>query len=762
MLMCCCNIAIGQTYNNISHSSGAQTIANLSVNVTSVGVPGMYPGGSFCNVGPYQIGAGSTSASKSSGYTYTFSRAVKEVRFQINASEPGEVITVKLNGVNYSLSSSNLGSFANFCGITTGNAINTNGQLYFTSGGNINTQIRIVDSIKSISITDIDTVGGSVMSVDFVTDTVVEINNYVDTVLCVGDTVDIPYRIAGYFSPSNQFVFQLSDKNGSFASPIVLATVSGSYSGIATAVIPVVLPSDAYRMRVVSTSPVYVSKPFPVNIAIGQMPIAVIYNTGPACVNNFAQIGYSNFSHFTEVRWSRWGGAVFSKLQHHPFQHVQFSDSGLYVAEMQDYGCVVRDTTRLRIKPNPLIVTAINNSPLCAGDTLKLQANLDTAGVVNVWLKPDGNTDTLASLQFPNITEKDSGRYVLITRQDGCLGFDTVRAVIKHKPETALEDISICFGDALRLRAKDTLSGIAYTWSGPSGFTAGVKDTVISPAYFTRKGVYTLLASLNGCTTADTLVADIRPLPLQPVALYDTVLCAGADIPLAIKEKIPSTDYSWSGPAGFSAQVTDTLIRQVATSATGKYIVTALLNGCTSADTVDVLVKRAPQKPIISSNSPITKGGTLMLKIDNLESGINYSWRGPAGFAISILAPEIKAAESWQSGVYVLVAALDKCQDSISLQVQISDEADTGNIVLYPNPNNGDFYLKGILHKDQLAEIKITNDVGQMVYRTSVAVTDKKLYHQVRLRGTLASGIYMLKLWVDGDYKVFKLVVKRD
>lgn len=762
MLMCCCNIAIGQTYNNISHSSGSQTIANLSVNVTSVGVPGMYPGGSFCNVGPYQIGAGSTSASKSSGYTYTFSRAVKEVRFQINASEPGEVITVKLNGVNYSLSSSNLGSFANFCGITTGNAINTNGQLYFTSGGNINTQIRIVDSIKSISITDIDTVGGSVMSVDFVTDTVVEINNYVDTVLCVGDTVDIPYRIAGYFSPSNQFVFQLSDKNGSFTSPIVLATVSGSYSGIATAVIPVVLPSDAYRMRVVSTSPVYVSKPFPVNIAIGQMPIAVIYNTGPACVNNFAQIGYSNFSHFTEVRWSRWGGAVFSKLQHHPFQHVQFSDSGLYVAEMQDYGCVVRDTTRLRIKPNPLIVTAINNSPLCAGDTLKLQANLDTAGVVNVWLKPDGNTDTLASLQFPNITEKDSGRYVLITRQDGCLGFDTVRAVIKHKPETALEDISICFGDALRLQAKDTLSGITFTWSGPLGFTAGVKDTVISPAYFTRKGVYTLLASLNGCTTADTLVADIRSLPLQPVALYDTVLCAGADMPLAIKEKIPGTDYSWSGPAGFSAQVTDTLIRQVATSATGKYIVTALLNGCTSADTVDVLVKRAPQKPIISSNSPITKGGTLMLKIDNLESGINYSWRGPAGFATSILAPEIKAAESWQSGVYVLVAALDKCQDSTSLQVQISDEADTGNIVLYPNPNNGDFYLKGILHKDQLAEIKITNDVGQMVYRTSVAVTDKKLYHQVRLRGTLASGIYMLKLWVDGDYKVFKLVVKRD
>ena len=111
--------------------------------------------------------------------------------------------------------------------------------------------------------------------------------------------------------------------------------IRDSYSGIASAIIPVVLPSDAYRIRVVSTSPVYVSKPFPVNIAIGQMPIAVIYNTGPACVNNFAQIGYSNFSHFTEVRWSRWGGAVFSKLQHYPFQHVPVSYTHLDVYKRQ-------------------------------------------------------------------------------------------------------------------------------------------------------------------------------------------------------------------------------------------------------------------------------------------------------------------------------------------------------------------------------------------------------------------------------------------
>lgn len=757
-----CTCVSGQQYYNISHAPGNQVIANLLVSVTAIGSSSLYPGGGTCGVGPYHIGAGPVSPVTSSGFTYTFSRAVKEVRFRITASEPGEVVTVKLNNANYILTGSNISTFSAICGNTGGTAINTNGQLYFTGGSNINTQIRIQDSIKSITITDVDTVGGSVMSVDFVTDTVVEVVNYIDTILCEGDTIQIPYRIAGNFSPTNQFVFQLSDQYGSFASPRVLATVNSTYSGVCTAVIPSVPSSDAYKIRVVSTSPVYVSRPFGVNIAIGQMPVGAIYNTGPACVGNFAQIGYSNFSHFSEVRWSRWGGPVFSKLQHHPFQHVQFSDSGLYVAEMQDYGCVISDTTRLRIKPNPLVVNAINNSPLCEGDTLRLQGNVDTATAINVWLKPDGNTDTLLQIAYANAGKNNAGRYVLITRLDGCVGFDTVDVVVKHKPVTALEDISICFGDALRLGAKDTVSGISYSWAGPSGFNANIKDTTISPAYFARKGSYTLSATLNGCTTNDTLTADIRPLPITPVALKDTTLCSGATLLLGGKEKIPGTSYSWAGPSGFAAAKADTFIAAAQQSASGKYVLTALLDGCTTADTIDVLVKRTPLKPQISSNSPLLKGGTLLLKIENKENGINYSWSGPASFASFILAPEIKNAQNWQSGTYKLEAELDGCADSASLTVNISDAADTGMFVLYPNANNGDFFLKGLLRNNQQAEIKITNDAGQMVYRTGVLVTDHILFHKVPLRGALASGVYMLKLFADGEYQVFKFVVKRD
>jgi hypothetical protein len=291
---------------------------------------------------------------------------------------------------------------------------------------------------------------------------------------------------------------------------------------------------------------------------------------------------------------------------------------------------------------------------------------------------------------------------------------------VKHKPVTALEDISICFGDALRLAGRDTVSGISYSWTGPSGFTANVKDTIISPAYFNRKGSYVLTAILNGCNTTDTLTADIRPLPITPVALKDTTLCSGGTLLLGGKEKIPGTSYSWTGPSGFASNIADTFIAAAGQPASGKYVLTALLDGCIATDTIDVLVKRTPLKPQISSNSPLLKGGTLLLKIENKENGINYSWSGPASFASFILAPEIKNAQSWQGGTYKLIAELDGCADSASLTVNISDAADTGNIVLYPNANNGDFFLKGLLRNNQQVAINITNDVGQMVYRSAI------------------------------------------
>lgn len=748
-----------QNYYNIGHASGIVSIGNIGVKVERIGSAGIYPG-TNCGLGPYHIGAGTQSSVTSSGYKYSFDRAVKEVRFTMNASEPGEQISVMVNGNNYPLTSSHLSTYTGTCGSIGGAAIG-GGKLIFTGGSNNNAILRVADSIASIIITDIDTIGGTVMTVDFVTDTTVDIVNYIDTLLCVGDTIHVGYRIAGNFSAANQFQLQLSDKYGSFSTPLILASVTGNSSGSIDAIIPVLPSSDAYRIRMVATSPAYVSKPFPQHIAIGNPPLASIFNTGPACEGGYAQLGYTNYTHFTEVRWYRWGSPIFSKLQYYSFASVKLSDSGLYYAELQDYGCLINDTTRLKVKPNPLVSVAYNNSPVCAGDTLMLHGTIDSAEAMNVWIKPNGNTDSVKDLNIHATTADDAGRYVLVTTLNGCIAFDTVMADVKHTPVVVLKDTSLCFGDGLRLSAADTVAGIVYNWTGPLGYASSLKDTLISPAYFTAAGRYYVTAALNGCIMQDTMDVQVRPLPARPIALKDTSICSGGSFVLAAAERIPGTGYSWQGPASFTAAVTDTVLNNVQTTANGKYILTALLNGCTATDTIDVIVRRSPAKPDIAATTPVAKGGTILLKLNNRESDVSYTWTGPADFYSPLLNPEIKNAEPRNAGMYVLHADVNNCEDSSVITVAVTDVADTGYFVIYPNANDGDFYIKGLLKKAQAVEVRILNEAGQLIF-DDIAHSNGNLFLQkVSLKGRISSGIYILKLLADSEERIYKLVVNR-
>ncbi len=72
----------------------------------------------------------------------------------------------------------------------------------------------------------------------------------------VSDPMDIYYSAKGGFNSDNQFVIQLSDENGTFVQPIVLATFTGYNSGKVTVTLPdFVNPGTQYRVRVLSTSP---------------------------------------------------------------------------------------------------------------------------------------------------------------------------------------------------------------------------------------------------------------------------------------------------------------------------------------------------------------------------------------------------------------------------------------------------------------------------------------------------------------------------
>ncbi len=95
----------------------------------------------------------------------------------------------------------------------------------------------------------------------------------VPTDLCAGAQFSIPYTACGIIRTSNVFSAVLSDKYGNFDTASVIGSVTSNISGIINATIPNSIASGSqYRIRVVSSSPVFSSNDNGTRIKINSTP----------------------------------------------------------------------------------------------------------------------------------------------------------------------------------------------------------------------------------------------------------------------------------------------------------------------------------------------------------------------------------------------------------------------------------------------------------------------------------------------------------
>ncbi len=86
------------------------------------------------------------------------------------------------------------------------------------------------------------------------------------------------------------------------------------------------------------------------------------------------------------------------------------------------------------------------------------------------------------------------------------------------------------------------------------------------------------------------------------------------------------------------------------------------------------------------------------------------------------------------------------------------------DIKLIPNPNKGEFVVKGTLGvaTDQQVTLEITDMLGQVVYKNSVLAQNGDINQRVQLNATVANGMYILNLRSDnGETKVFHIVIEQ-
>jgi hypothetical protein len=86
-----------------------------------------------------------------------------------------------------------------------------------------------------------------------------------------------------------------------------------------------------------------------------------------------------------------------------------------------------------------------------------------------------------------------------------------------------------------------------------------------------------------------------------------------------------------------------------------------------------------------------------------------------------------------------------------------------GDLMLLPNPNKGEFTIRGTLGTtaDQELTAEITDMLGQVVYRGKMMSKRGRVEERIQLSNTLANGMYMLNLHSESGSKVFHFVMEQ-
>jgi hypothetical protein len=86
----------------------------------------------------------------------------------------------------------------------------------------------------------------------------------------------------------------------------------------------------------------------------------------------------------------------------------------------------------------------------------------------------------------------------------------------------------------------------------------------------------------------------------------------------------------------------------------------------------------------------------------------------------------------------------------------------TGNFTLVPNPNSGQFTVKGnVAGADSKVFIQVTNVLGQSVYKKTVQANNGAINEQITLDKSVAAGTYQVSVTSGEDNVVFHVVVEK-
>lgn len=389
-----------------------------------------------------------------------------------------------------------------------------------------------------------------------------------------------------------------------------------------------------------------------VGVVVNSLPIVTANAaSGAVCIGSSDTLFAAGGNTYT---WST-GGTTDTEI-------VSPSSATTYTVIATDgNGCSNSATVSVNVNALPVVSASVMDGVICAGESDTLMA---LGALSYVW--SSGGTSASEPV-MPTVT---TNYIVAGTDSNGCVNTDTIAVVVNALPVVNLgADIASC-GSAVVLDAQN--AGSAYSWS--SGATTQT-DTVQTA------GTYSVeVVDANGCVNSDTINVTFNANPTVFLG-QDTALCGDA---LVLDAQNAGASYLWS--TGDTTQTTVALT-------TGTYVVDVTdANGCVGSDTITVTLNPIPS---VTATAAATNVCTDDANVALTGTPAGGTWSGP-GVSGNSFDPSVGIGTQVLTYSYTDSAGCS-ASDNVAIDVNACVGIEAFNIqsgvVLYPNPNDGNFNL---------------------------------------------------------------------
>ncbi|MFK7771653.1 MAG: T9SS type A sorting domain-containing protein [Saprospiraceae bacterium] len=344
----------------------------------------------------------------------------------------------------------------------------------------------------------------------------------------------------------------------------------------------------------------------------------------------------------------------------------------------------------------------------------------------------------------PNLSQLSSGTYTLtITDDNFC---EKVKEIIVNQDT----DINV-FSQLTMPSCHDTNDGSInlFTSGGTGDYTflwnSGAEVEDIDGL---ENGDYIItITDGNGCEEIQ-LFSIIAPDSISILSTVFDITCFGENDGIIEAEVIGGNngfEYFWSN--GVNTPIVDSLFE-------GNYALTVIdINGCEQSETFNLSQPDSLTISIVETNPVDGDDGNIIATPAGGTAPYEFNWNDGMWTDAEI--------SNLPAGVYdLIVTDGNGCIQNVNILLESTSVFEIENlqaVEIFPNPNDGTFFLKLEFEKRETFEVSIVNDLGQTIQKYNRH--DNFILEKMDLEN-LTSGIYFIKIKTENGVIIKKVIIQ--